>query len=343
MSEHPDFPAADDSGTLTLDTWLNERHVGIGSTDAPVIAGVSKYKSPLALYHEKRGDLRIEPRDRERIEWGRQLEPLIIERYMRETGREVSWPARGVFQLLRNREHSWMHATLDATVVPFIGKGEGPTPLPAKGAGPLEVKNVSSYIGERWKDEPPIEFIVQVQHQMAVSGAEFGSIAALIGGNLFVWQDVPRDQDFIDILVRMEHEFILRVQRGDAPPADGHESTNELLKRLYPKDNGVTVHLGPEFLDIDSKLAGAKAMQKEYTALVDTFENQMKAAIGDASAAVLPNGTVYTYKTQSRKEYTVKAAEYRVLRRKESLKAVAVGRGPGAALMLPEDQRVEAD
>jgi len=45
--------------------------------------------------------------------------------------------------------------------------------------------------------------------------------------------------------------------------------------------------------------------------------NYLKAAIGSHTIGVLPNGEMWTYKTQSRKEHIVKESTFRVLRRKK--------------------------
>ena len=324
---------------LTRDQWLDRRVVGIGSSDAAVIVGVSPYKSALQLYHEKLGTKQPHRGELEQLRWGNILERPIGQRYAEETGRMVDHlsPA-GTFSIMRNDARPWQHASLDGLVVrglvPHVD-GRVFKEFPADGDGVLEIKNASSYVGERWKDEPPIEFVVQVQHQLAVTGKQWGSIAALIGGVLFLWQDLARDDCFIEILCKMELEFIQRIEAKDPPPVDGSGHTKEFLKFLYPRDTGTSVSLGPEFLDVESDLVRAKAEIKSWEGAKALAENRLKAAIGDATMARLPNNSSFTLKHQSVKAHMREASEFRVLRHQ-----AAKLPGPRPELALPE--RVEA-
>jgi len=36
--------------------WLEEKRLGIGRFDSPVMLGISPFKSPLSTWHEKRGN-----------------------------------------------------------------------------------------------------------------------------------------------------------------------------------------------------------------------------------------------------------------------------------------------
>ncbi len=57
--------------TMSREEWLQWRNRGIGSSDAPVAVGVSRYKAPLELWLEKTG--RKEPEDlssKDAVFWG---------------------------------------------------------------------------------------------------------------------------------------------------------------------------------------------------------------------------------------------------------------------------------
>lgn len=296
---------------LTRDQWLERRHVGIGSSDAPVIVGVSPYKSRLQLYHEKRGKVMPHRGELEMLRWGNILERPIAQRFSEETGRQVEFLADPDKYTLLRRD--FMNATLDGAIVSVV-PADSSKPFPAEGKGVLEIKNASSYVGERWKDEPPIEFQVQVQHQLAVTGHRWGSIAALIGGCVFVWTDIMRDDTFIEKLRELERMFLDDVQAGREPVADGSDETKEFLRWLYPKDNGTSITLPPEWLDVESDLVKAKAQIKLWEGRKDELENRLKQAIGEATTAYLPNGSSYTFKHQTQKAHMRSAAEFRVLR-----------------------------
>jgi putative phage-type endonuclease len=328
--------------TATVETlndreaWLKVRGTGIGSSDAPVILGLSKWKSPLALYHEKLGLREPSRGEIEYVEWGLALEPAIIAGYQRKTHREVGTPTDifGIhtnvptrYTVAHDADLPYLIATPDAAVLPVLDRrNEGGLDAethdvaepPVYGEpGVLEVKNVDISKGRMWEDtqEPPIEYTVQVQHQLMVTGAKWGSIAALVGGNRFMWADIPRDEELIAMLRKLEVEFWNRVLTQTPPPVDGSQSTKELMARLYPRDTGEVKELPIDAVEWDVARIEADAAIKEWKMRKDTAENQLRDALGDATVGVLPGGVSYSLKYQKRRAHQVAESEFRVLRR----------------------------
>jgi predicted phage-related endonuclease len=52
-----------------------------------------------------------------------------------------------------------------------------------------------------------MEWYIQMQHYMAVTGWDMWHLAVLIGNQKFLWYDVPRDQVYIDHIIEKESEF----------------------------------------------------------------------------------------------------------------------------------------
>lgn len=46
-----------DTNNLSYEQWLEYRKIGIGGSDASVVCGVNKYRSPVELWLEKTGQL----------------------------------------------------------------------------------------------------------------------------------------------------------------------------------------------------------------------------------------------------------------------------------------------
>lgn len=315
--------------------WLGARGTGLGSSDAPVILGLSKWKSPLALYYEKRGLREPSHGEREFMEWGLALEPAIIKGYERVTRRKVADPTflfghflpEVRFTLARDAELPFLVASPDAAVFPVSSRdsdkararvaADVPPPPVFDEPGVLEVKNVDISKGKLWEDaqEPPVEYLVQVQHQLMVTGAQWGSIAALVGGNRFMWADVPRDEELIAMIRKLEIEFWKACLKGEPPPVDGSNSTKDVLARLYPKDTGELVTLPPEALEWDKQARFAAAQMQAAKAIKQEADNKLRAAIGDASVGEVSPEVSYSWRWQSRRAHSVKASEYRVLRR----------------------------
>lgn len=309
--------------------WLAARRMGLGSSDAPILAGVSRWKSPFQLWAEKVGLPTQEP-DGEWLEWGLRLEPVIAEKYAEETRRRLVHP--GSFQLQRHPDHAWCIATIDR----YIEDPDQPI-------GVLELKTAALWKADEWAEEPPLAYQVQLQHQLAVTGATWGSLAVLIGGHRFRWCDVARNDRFIAALLEAEARFWRRVETGDAPPVDGYEGTRELLQALYPTSTpGQVVALPGAAIEWDAQRLEAAAQIDHWSERKHEAENRLKQAIGSAERGVAPNGIVYSWATTTRKAYTVAATTVRTLRRQKG-SPDAYAQLPDAAHILPTESLHGAD
>ena len=73
------------TGNLPYEDWLEYRKAGIGGSDASVVCGVSRYKSPVELWMEKTGQLPSQEAG-EAAYWGNLLESLVREEFTKRTG-----------------------------------------------------------------------------------------------------------------------------------------------------------------------------------------------------------------------------------------------------------------
>jgi len=189
-----------------------------------------------------------------------------------------------------------------------------------QGPGVLQCKAVNAYQRDDWEDEPPLSYQVQLQHEMAVEGAQWGVLAALIGGQRFRWFRVERHATFVARLILCEQRFMRGVLAKERPPIDGSAACAELLRTLHPADQGTVVNLPDEAVEWDAQRQAACAEIKRLEAIRAEAENNIKAAIGDAEVGMLPGlvsyswkATTYTYKATSAREEV-----RRVLRRREA-------------------------
>lgn len=324
------------------DEWRAVRSTGIGASEAAAILGVSPWKGALQLFHEKRG-AQPPPSDEEFARrLGLALEDPIADLFRQETGRVVTRPAPGSFMVHRHAQHPMMLATLDGMVNYRENEAD---PLFSGQSGVLEIKTAAiSKIGS-WREEPPIDYQVQVQHQLAVTGLRVGSIVALIGGVHVKYADLKRDEEFIALLEAACEEFWRRVELNDPPPPDGTEATKAFLKSLYPDAKPTSIALGPEAIEWDQQRVAAAEEIKRQEARKLEAENRLKVAIGENVQGVLPNGVIYTWKPQKRQGYTVKPTEFRDFRRKDPNAKKAGPRQSGAPKLdvgsIAEEYRAE--
>ncbi|MFH0983538.1 MAG: YqaJ viral recombinase family protein [Planctomycetota bacterium] len=320
------FHRVSQSVTVPEHEWLAARPYRIGASEAPIICGVSRFESAWGLYQTKVATIDgvAEPDEgHEGMYWGHKLEPAIIARFEEVTGCPT-WVEPKITTHLW-RENPAIVATLDAVAEHFQPTPPMETVTEHQKEGhvslvPLEVKNVSAYLLDEWQDQTPLYYQVQVQHQMLVTGTQMAYLAALIGGNTFRWARVERDDAFIERMLALELEFLVRVKERRAPDVDGSKETKGWLAKLYPQDVGTIVQLPAAAVDWDMDRERGKAMIAAGEEIVTLSENQFKAAIADASAGVLANGVSYSYKMTTRVDKPRLEAvthQFRTLRRSD--------------------------
>lgn len=199
----------------------------IGGSDAPTVAGVSPFGGPVELWARMTGT--IPPVDEtEEMRWGTLLEGPIRDEFGHRNGLRVTKSHR----LLLHAEHDFATCLLDGQVVV---KGDGLIPLQVKTGG---------HFADGWTDdEIPANYMVQVQHELAVVGAPYGYVAALLGGRRYHDYRVDRDDTLIDRLMELEAEFWQHVQDRTMPATDGRSGTRDVFGALWEQLNGTAVDL----------------------------------------------------------------------------------------------------
>lgn len=251
---------------MSRDEWLDARRAGIGGSDVGAIMGFNQYKSAYQVFLEKTGQYHEEV-DNEAVYFGNALEDFVAQEFAKRTGKKV----RRLNKMLVHPEHDFMLANLDRVVV-----GERAV---------LECKTASEYVKEAWEgEEIPASYLCQVHHYLAVTGFEKAYIAVLVGGNKFIWKEIERDEEFIQILIDREKNFWENhVLKDEAPPIDGSEATNDLIKKMYPQDDGTAIMLTKDddvLLDaIDSISSEIKALEQQKK----EYENQLKLKLENAT------------------------------------------------------------
>ena len=203
---------------MPYEDWLEYRRLGIGGSDASVVCGINRYKSPVELWLDKTSQLPPQEAG-EAAYWGTQLEPFVRSEFTKRTGIEV----KQVKELLQSEEYPFMLANLD-----------GICEVPDIGTCIFEAKTASAYKAGEWENTIPDEYMCQIQHYMAVTGYAGTYIAVLIGGNTFKWRFVERDEELISMLVELESDFWGHVQSLTPPPLDGSKASAKFLAERFP-------------------------------------------------------------------------------------------------------------
>lgn len=252
--------------------WLRWRTKGIGGSDVSVIAGVNPFRSIFQLWLEKTGQVEPEETENDNTHFGNVLEPVIKREFSKRTGLKV----RAKRALLQSEEYPFMLADLDGVIYE-----NGKMNL-------FEAKTASAYKQEIWEKGIPEEYVLQVQHYMAVTGAEKTYLAALVGGNRFYWKVVRRDEQKIAEIIALEKAFWEEnVLAGKEPVPDGSGATTDFLNEKYASSNGNTILLPEEALGLCRRYEELSGQLNELQDKKDAVSNQLKNFLKNNESGVI--------------------------------------------------------
>lgn len=268
---------------LTREEWLELRRNGIGGSDASVVMGKNPWRSVQQLWEDKTGKTPVKDEGNEYTYWGNVMEPIIRKEFMNRTGLKV----RQKHFMMFHSEFTFMFADVDGIVTDENGE-----------KCIFEAKTVSQYREGEWEDgNIPVEYMLQVQHYLAVCGMQKAYTAALIGGNHFVYHTILRNEEMIADLIYAEKKFWnYNVKCDIRPEIDDSEATKEYLARKYEKSVKDRINLDSsleivlkEYKEVDSQL---KDMEKKKTGL----SNQLKEALGEHEEGQLESGQIVRWR-----------------------------------------------
>lgn len=255
------------TNNLTREEWLKYRTGGIGGSDVSIIAGINPFRSVHQLWLEKTGQVEPEQTQSEYAHFGTLLEPIVRKEFTERTGIKV----RQKHMLLQSEEYPFMFADLDGVI-----NENGEMAI-------FEAKTASQYKMDTWEEEVPAGYILQVQHYMAVTGAKKTYIAALVGGNHFVYHVVKRDEVMIAKIIAMEKYFWeTHVLGGVEPVPDGSEATTNYFNSKFEDSNGQTIELPKEALAVCEEYEKLSQQLKELETAKNAVANQLKSFLKEA-------------------------------------------------------------
>lgn len=195
--------------------WHKIRKKHIGGSDCSIIMGYNEYKNIVDLWREKTG--RKTPDDlseNQAIIRGKKSENLLIEHFA------INNPDYSVSKLEK---------TLESLKYPFMAANlDGVLEHKEFGKGVLEIKTATCFnyavYKQKWKEEIPIEYYLQVQHYLAVTGWEYAVLYADIKMGFSDNRHevrcyfINRDEEDIEELIKKETEFYKYIENDEQPP-----------------------------------------------------------------------------------------------------------------------------
>jgi putative phage-type endonuclease len=259
------------------------RRQGVTASEVAVLAGLSRWSTPIAVYEEKLGAL---PPDEDSLasELGTMLEEPIARLHARRTGLHLV-----TVGTLRSDTHPLALATPDRAAfvgVPPVAHVEDPMFL-AGASHLVEIKSTSWRMAKDWgepgTDAVPEEYLCQAVWQMGVTHAPRVEVVALfdkdrletyvVGWNEELWLGL------LEIAQRFWRDCVVAKR---PPPPDASERYREYLDRAWPRATGNIV-AAPPASDVEAiayTWAKARELRDKLAYLCAQQQNALKAAIG---------------------------------------------------------------
>lgn len=246
------------------------RNLFFGSSDMAPAMNESEFRTAWDLYADKLELLPREPPTPAQ-KWGQRQERGIIQGF----SEEMQIPIKATNVRFRDLLRPWRTAQIDAlldTSPPMI----------------LEVKKVRWSQADQWRDPEegengvPLQYLIQVLHQLSVTGFEYAWIAALIGDDDFRAYRITQDRVTEAMLIEEAENFWYDHVLARVPPEMGaSHRASEYLKRRYPRNRGVIRQASEREIVWLTEYARVRNAQKLNQAERTALENMLKQAIGD--------------------------------------------------------------
>lgn len=263
---------------LSNEEWLKWRKKGLGGSDIAAILGISKWSSAIDIWLQKTNQKFDAPIENEAMTWGKILEPVIRETFIKVTGKKTI----EVKAILQNEEHPFMIADVDGLTQDDNGN-------PAI----LEIKCVSEYKRSEWdNDQIPQYYMTQVMHYLAVTGLDTAYVVALVGGNSMIIREVHADEEMIAMLIACEKDFWQKVTGMTRPEADGSDACKDLLDSLYRGGISDQIVLPEEAVEFVDLYIEASAEEDSAKAKKQLASNRLKEIMGDYNTGTCLGHTI---------------------------------------------------
>lgn len=286
--------------------WLAARKATVGSSESRVLFDQGyRSESVVALWQDKSSSAVLEREVSDFVLAGNDMETAIRSIFSRLENVRCKAEKRK-YTIHTNPDH---YPRLSATVDSWVDDKDF-------GQVPGELKNVSVWEAGEWADGmTPLRHLVQLQHQMAVTGTRAGWLIGLLGGNDLQRRRIERHDGFIASLTSRVDQFWKFVETKQLPALDASPATTQALKLLHPNDNGEVLVDDNLIVARDSWLAAKEAIKK-WEEEERRWQNELLAAIGDFTYLAFSDGSGLSLKTTTRTNPPREASTstFRVLR-----------------------------
>ena len=276
---------------LPSQDWVEERANYIGGSDVATILGENPYSTPLQLWLRKRGV--IPPiEDSPILRFGHFFEPILAQHFEDVTGLKT----RQVNKTYQHPEHSFLRANIDRMVLADSSKGVESTAV-------LELKTTTSQRLKALDVEYPIEWILQIQHYLGITGYELAYLQ-VYERDTCVFHDpvlIQRDDNLIienmDKLIQWWNTHMIEDKQPEA--INGEDA---LL--LYGTSDGSTVEATPEDYSLYKELVQVRDRKVELEEMEEHLKTKLKVRLENSESLVLAGNKLVSWKSSLQSRLT---------------------------------------
>lgn len=260
--------------------WHGLRNGVVTSTGMSALLGVSQYKTRLELWYEFVSGTQQEVKENERMVWGNRLEPVIAAG-IAEDNKWTIEPMKTFWRIPELKAGS----SFDFKIT---NNDQRPNQT-----GILEIKNVDSLIfkdkwlvedGEVIEAPPYIE--VQAMFQLFITGYDYITIGAFVGGNKPVTLTRVPDQQMFQLFTEKLKEFWHSVENKIEPEVDW-ERDAEFIRKLNQSVNpGTQIDATPEISEAVMQYLVVSKKIKELESKKEATKAFLLTHIGEAEKVV---------------------------------------------------------
>ena len=287
------------------------RRETVGGSEVSVLAGVSRWSTPIGLYEAKVTGLLKEQEDP--MLFGIAFEEPVAQIYAAKTG---AW-LRPVDTLI-NGKYPLACATPDRAVFPapvaslVRRKKLGLSAMREAERG-LEIKTTTWRSKAEWgpegSDIMPLEYECQVQWCMGVTGVHQWDVGVMFDRDSFRILKVRFDADLFESLYELAARFMRdHVIPRRPPPVDYSQQYEDFLNRRWAKTRPSLLVSTPEIDALAEHLARIDEVWGRLEDMRRLTTNKLREIIGDASGIEGEWGKIYWRREKDRVEFDQSAA-----------------------------------
>ena len=297
----------------------------VSASQMAILAGLSRWMTPLELYLEKAG---LQPRDDvagEAAYWGSKLEPLLLAEYAERTGTRVLGqdaaeqpilfaPGGKTFSKRTKTYREWVPSDIEGLItktlrhptLPIMTHPDGIC-LAAPGlvCGLVQAKTAGHWKRDDWgesgTDQMPPAYLLQVQTELLVVQAltegrvSYDDVPVLLGGQEFRQYRALPDNRIAALVGTLAENFVQRVQEKNPPPATPDKTGSRALQILHPGESDaeeLVAEAGTRLWTAMNQVFETRAALKEAEAAADAAAVGFQEMMGDVTKVLSPFGKV---------------------------------------------------